>query len=76
MVHPRIVDSAILTRGALKLGKRTLGLKALCKEFLGLEIRDNREGLHDCVEDVMATREVHLWWLRNKGSLRKSSGHR
>ncbi len=69
MVHTRVVDSAILSRNAVGRHTPRWALQKLCKEFLGLEIRNNTGGLHDCLEDVLATREVVLWCTRNKKGL-------
>ncbi|KAK7754435.1 hypothetical protein SLS62_003455 [Diatrype stigma] len=50
---------------------RRWGLKALCREFLGLVIRRPVAGgsggktSHDSLEDALATRELVLWCLRN-----------
>ncbi|KAE8454688.1 hypothetical protein EG329_000311 [Mollisiaceae sp. DMI_Dod_QoI] len=60
MVHTRVVDSAILARNAVGMYNRQWGLQKLCKELLGIEIRNNEGGVHDCLEDVLATREVVL----------------
>lgn len=66
MVHTRIVDSAILARNAVGTYNRQWGLQRLCKELLSLEIRNNKGGVHDCLEDVLSTREVVLLCTRNK----------
>jgi hypothetical protein len=34
-----------------------------------LEIRNNKGRVHDCLEDVLATREVVLWCTQNKQKL-------
>lgn len=65
MLHTRIVDSAILARNAVGMS-RQWGLQRLCEDLLGVEIRKSKGGVHDCVEDVFATREVVLWCLKNK----------
>ncbi|KAH7378424.1 ribonuclease H-like domain-containing protein [Phaeosphaeria sp. MPI-PUGE-AT-0046c] len=65
MIHTRIVDSAILTRNAVG-PHRQWGLQTLSRELLGVEIRKNEGGVHDCTEDVLATREVVLWCTRNQ----------
>lgn len=68
MVHTRIVDSAILARNAVG-PYRQWGLQSLCQELLGIEIRKNEGGVHDCMEDVLATREVVLWCTQNQAKL-------
>jgi DNA polymerase III epsilon subunit-like protein len=60
MIHPRIVDSAILGSNAVGTRVRQWGLKTLCQEFLSIEMRNNKGEVHDCMEDVLATREVVL----------------
>lgn len=47
---------------------RIWGLKALCKDLLGMNIQVGRKG-HDCVEDTLATRELALWCLCNQAEL-------
>jgi DNA polymerase III epsilon subunit-like protein len=69
MVHTRVVDSAILARNAVGMYKSQWGLQRLCKELLSLEIRNNKGGVHECLEDVLATREVVLWCTQNKQKL-------
>jgi hypothetical protein len=64
IIHPRIVDAGILSRNGGVM--RTCGLQQLCEELLFLEIRTNAKGIHDCMEDVMASREVVLFCLQNK----------
>jgi hypothetical protein len=61
IIHPRVVDSSILTSNAVGLKSRTWGLKSLCAEFLGINIQSNGKRGHDCVEDTLAAREVVLW---------------
>ncbi|KAK8079358.1 ribonuclease H-like protein [Apiospora hydei] len=71
VAHRRVVDSSILTADAV-FGKgasqpRRWGLAALCKDNLGLAIRQgatSRTGVHDDLEDALATRELVLWCLR------------
>lgn len=78
--HDRIIDTAIMTADAV-LGKnrsrigRRWGLQVLCREILGVEIRqaggprlqeqqqDHHRGgevAHDSLEDTLATRELAL----------------
>ncbi|QSZ34646.1 hypothetical protein DSL72_007500 [Monilinia vaccinii-corymbosi] len=65
IIHHRVVDSAILSRKEVG-GGRFWGLQALCSELVNLDIRKNKHGIHDCLEDVLATREVVLCCTRNK----------
>ncbi|KAK2615952.1 hypothetical protein N8I77_002673 [Diaporthe amygdali] len=67
-----VVDSAILASDAIfpKKGKPRywgLGLKDMCSDLLGLNIREgaplHASNVHDGVEDVLATREVVLCFL-------------
>ena len=66
MIHPRVVDSGILSRNAVGIHRIRWGLKTLCPELLNFEIRKNKGGIHDCLEDVLATREVVLFCTQNK----------
>ncbi|KAI9782296.1 MAG: hypothetical protein M1816_001958 [Peltula sp. TS41687] len=65
LIHPRIVDSAILTRNAVgPNGTRQWGLKVLCSQLLGITIQSSVEQRgHDCLEDALAAREVVLWCI-------------
>ncbi|TGO47939.1 hypothetical protein BCON_0257g00010 [Botryotinia convoluta] len=38
----------------------------MCSELLKLEIRKNKGAIHDCLEDVLATREVVICCTQNK----------
>lgn len=58
MIHTRVVDSAVLARNAVGKYSVQWGLQRLCRDLAGVEIRQNRGGVHDCLEDVLATREV------------------
>ena len=69
MVHTRVVDSAILARNAIGMSNSQWGLQRLCQELLNVEIRRNDGAVHDCLEDVLATREVVLWCTQNKPKL-------
>jgi DNA polymerase III epsilon subunit-like protein len=69
MVHTRIVDSAILARNAVSTFKNQWGLQRLCEELLGTKIRDNRGAVHDCFEDVLATRALVLYCVQNNAKL-------
>ncbi|KAK8043447.1 ribonuclease H-like protein [Apiospora rasikravindrae] len=72
IAHQRVVDSSIVTAEAVfgkdtKLLRRRWGLAVLCKDLLGLAIRQgatSRSGVHDDLEDALATRELVLWCLR------------
>jgi DNA polymerase III epsilon subunit-like protein len=75
--HARIIDTAIMTADAVlgeksKIRKRW-GLQALCHELLGIEIRKPLQagghGVHDALEDALATREVALLCVRNPEKL-------
>ncbi|KAG9244855.1 ribonuclease H-like domain-containing protein [Calycina marina] len=68
MIHHRIVDSAILTRYATG-GYNSFGLDRLVKDFLDIDFRTNPGGIHNCMEDVIATREVVLFCTRKKTEL-------
>ncbi|KAK1585097.1 exonuclease [Colletotrichum navitas] len=76
--HSRIIDSAIVTAEAvlgkdLKIRKRW-GLMTLCDELLGIQIRKPSQtggcGVHDALEDALATREVVLLCAREPDKLR------
>lgn len=71
MIHPRIIDSSILTSKAVNVGNRKWGLETLFKTFLRTEIRNNKGRIHDFEEDVFATREVVLWCMRNASEFRE-----
>lgn len=66
IIHPRVVDSGILSRNAVGIRRIRWGLQTLCSELLNCEIRKNKGGIHDCLEDVFATREVVLFCTQNK----------
>lgn len=80
MLHRRVVDSAILAAAAASGGggptvtgarPRTFGLKLMCRELLGVDVQCCGDGqVHDCLEDVLATRELVLWMLCNPRELR------
>ncbi|ESZ89485.1 hypothetical protein SBOR_10130 [Sclerotinia borealis F-4128] len=65
LIHYRVVDSAILSKNEVGCN-HTWGLKFLCSELLNLDIRKNESGIHDCLEDVLATREVVLFCTQEK----------
>ncbi|EPS27051.1 hypothetical protein PDE_01992 [Penicillium oxalicum 114-2] len=67
IVHPRIVDTSILTNEAIFpdfSNKRLWSLKTLAREFLHRSIQTGRQG-HSALEDSQATRDVLLWCLRD-----------
>lgn len=70
MAHLMVVDSAILTSEAVfgrdKKAHRNWGLSALCKDLVGINIREHApvsSEIHDSLEDVLATREIVLMCL-------------
>lgn len=71
MLHPRIIDSSILTNNAVNVGNRMWGLETLFKTFLHIEMRNNKGKIHNCEEDVFATREIVLWCMRNAKEFRE-----
>ena len=84
IVCGRVVDSAVVAAeasglfggggsgggGVEKKITRPVGLVKLCKGLLGVRIRGKGGQAHDSLEDVLATREVVLWCLRNPEELR------
>ena len=66
MIHPRIVDSGILSRKAVGIHRIRWGLQTLCSELVHVGIRENKGAIHDCLEDVLATREVVLFCTQKK----------
>jgi DNA polymerase III epsilon subunit-like protein len=66
MIHPRIVDSGILSRKAVGIHRIRWGLQTLCSELVNIGIRKNKGAIHDCLEDVWATREVVLFCTTKK----------
>lgn len=68
MIHPRVVDSGILSANAVRYRGTQFGLKTLCSELLSVEIRTGMGGIHDSLEDVLAARQVVLFCThaRNK----------
>lgn len=70
LIHPRIVDSGILAKKTVDISWRSFGLRILCEELLDIEFRQNKGGIHDCLEDVLATREVVLFCTRNREAFR------
>ncbi|KAI0118344.1 ribonuclease H-like domain-containing protein [Nemania sp. FL0031] len=64
MIHPRIVDSSILTEIAVGGRRVRFGLHKLSAELPKIQIRKSKEGIHDCLEDVLAAREVVLFCTR------------
>ncbi|KAJ5319888.1 hypothetical protein PENANT_c026G06424 [Penicillium antarcticum] len=73
IVHPKIVDSSILTSEAvfneLLPGQallRTWSLKTLTQELAGYEIQTAGKKGHSAYEDTMATRDILIWCIRNQ----------
>ncbi|KAI1115815.1 ribonuclease H-like domain-containing protein [Nemania sp. NC0429] len=64
MIHPRVVDSSILSRNAVGPGRTHFGLHMLCSELLSVKIRTGKGGIHDALEDVLAAREAVLFCTR------------
>jgi DNA polymerase III epsilon subunit-like protein len=65
IINSHVVDAGILAKNAVGL-RRQWGLQSLGLELLTLEIRKNKGHVHDCLEDVMSTREVVLKSTREK----------
>jgi len=67
MIHTVVFDTAIVIP---KLPGRKHSLQALCSEFLGKAVQQGGGTMgHDCVEDVLATRELAIWCTRNVQAL-------
>ncbi|OJJ02276.1 hypothetical protein ASPVEDRAFT_83785 [Aspergillus versicolor CBS 583.65] len=75
IIHPRIVDSAILSSEAVfNLApdvslRRIWALKLITKEFLNRATQTGGRRGHDCLEDAYSARDVVIWCLRNPGKL-------
>ncbi|OJJ60009.1 hypothetical protein ASPSYDRAFT_44416 [Aspergillus sydowii CBS 593.65] len=75
IIHPRIVDSAILSSEAVfNLApdvslRRIWALKLVTKEFLSRAIQTGGKRGHDCLEDAYSARDVVIWCLRNPDKL-------
>jgi DNA polymerase III epsilon subunit-like protein len=70
--HHQIVDTAILTAGAVgRKVKKRWGLKDVCNQLLGVIIQSHGEAGHDSVEDAFAAREVVLWCIQHPGELKQ-----
>jgi DNA polymerase III epsilon subunit-like protein len=66
MLHARIVDSAILAAKAIDHpSAKTVGLKKMCKEMLNVDVQCVSSGIHDCLEDVLASRELVLYSIHS-----------
>ena len=64
MLHTQIVDSAILAAKAINVpNANTVGLKKMCKEILNMDIQCIDKGMHDCLEDALASREIVLHFI-------------
>ncbi|KAL8816720.1 MAG: hypothetical protein Q9191_008279 [Dirinaria sp. TL-2023a] len=69
MLHTQIVDSAILAAKAIDLPSvKIFGLK-MCKEILNVDVQCIKEGMHDCLEDALASRELVLHFIYNPEKL-------
>lgn len=66
MIHHRIVDSGIMARKTVGINRIQWSLLTLCDELLHQEIRKSKGKIHECLEDVMATREVVLFCTRQR----------
>ncbi|PYH85255.1 exonuclease, partial [Aspergillus uvarum CBS 121591] len=72
IIHPRVVDTAIVTAeavfstqwGEMRRFPRLWGLKTLAMDMLGRHIQGGSQG-HSAVEDALATRDVLVWGLEN-----------
>ena len=72
MLHTQVVDSAILAAKTIDLpGVKTIGLKKMCKEILNVNIQCSNGGMHDCLEDVLTSRELVLHWIYNTQKLQR-----
>lgn len=75
IIHPKIVDSAILSSEAVfNLApdvslRRIWALKLVTKEFLNRAIQTGGKRGHDCLEDAYSARDVVIWCLRNPDKL-------
>ena len=66
MIHPRVVDSSILSEITVGGRRVQFGLHKLSSELPRIEIRKGEDGIHDCMEDVLAAREVVLFCTRSR----------
>ncbi|KAL4778012.1 ribonuclease H-like domain-containing protein [Aspergillus varians] len=75
IIHPKVVDSAIVSgeavfnKGPDAPLKRVWALKTVAKEFLNRDIQTGGRRGHDSLEDTYATRDVVIWCLRNPDQL-------
>ena len=66
MLHTKLVDPEILAAKAVDLPSlRTFGLKQMRKEILHVDNQCIRNGMHDCLEDTLASRELVLHFTYN-----------
>jgi DNA polymerase III epsilon subunit-like protein len=72
IIHPKIVDTSILTSEAVfndllpgQALSRTWSLKTLTKELAGYDIQAGKQG-HSAFEDAIATRDILIWCIRNQ----------
>ncbi|KAL4929828.1 ribonuclease H-like domain-containing protein [Aspergillus undulatus] len=75
IIHPKIVDSAILSaepvfnpEPEVRL-RRLWALKKVAEMFLNRDIQTGGQRGHDCLEDTYATRDVVIWCLLNPDQL-------
>lgn len=67
MIHHKVVDSELLVKNAVGVPGIRHSLAHLCDALLGFNLRGvKNDGVHDCMNDVMATREVVLFCMRQK----------
>ncbi|KAL4940313.1 exonuclease-domain-containing protein [Aspergillus oleicola] len=75
IIHPKIVDSAILTAEPVfnpepeERLKRVWALKTVAETFLSRAIQTGGKKGHNCLEDTYATRDVVIWCLLNPAQL-------
>ncbi|KAL4966367.1 ribonuclease H-like domain-containing protein [Aspergillus stella-maris] len=75
IIHPKIVDSAILTAepvfnpGPEERLRRIWALKTVAEALLGRVIQTGGKNGHDCLEDTYATRDVVIWCLLHPDQL-------
>lgn len=71
--HPAVLDTSILVSdaavGFAPTQSKLHGLPRLAKELLGLDMRAAPDQPHSTLEEVLITRELALWCLRNPTGL-------
>ncbi|RAH57411.1 hypothetical protein BO85DRAFT_459482 [Aspergillus piperis CBS 112811] len=77
MIHPKIVDSTILTAEAVfrprwetQRFRRTWSLKTLSRVFLDRSIQDGSKG-HSALQDAVATKDIVIFCLEQPEYLKK-----